>query len=57
MNEALKRVLIHHNIAPAKRQALVDDIFGVLDMHYGQDWLGEYLVKHGFIRPSDWEAA
>ena len=50
MNERLNNIMIHHNIPVAQRQALADDLFGLLNDHYDCDVFQDFLIGEGYMR-------
>ena len=50
MNEQLNNIMIHHNIPVAQRQALADDLFGLLNDHYDCDVFQDFLIGEGYMR-------
>ena len=50
MNERLNNIMIHHNIPQAQRQALADDLFGLLNDHYDCDVFQDFLIGEGYMR-------
>ena len=50
MNNKLNNIMIHHNIPVAQRQALADDLFGILNDHYDCDVFQDFLIGEGYMR-------
>ena len=50
MNNKLNDIMIHHNIPAAQRQALADDLFGILNDDYDCDTLQDFLIREGYMR-------
>ena len=53
MNINLENMLRHHGIPVEQRQALADDLFGILNDDYDCDTLQDFLCSNGYMR--NWE--